>query len=419
MNLQTAKGVRDVLPEEQLLRLKVINVLRKTFEKYGFLPLETPTIERFDTLSAKYAGGSEILKETFKFKDQGDRDLGLRYDLTVPFSRFVGMNPGLKMPFKRYEIGKVFRDGPVASDRVREFTQCDVDIVGSKSMLAEAEFVNIYNDALNELEVKFELRINNRKVLNGIVETVGLKNSEDVILTVDKLDKIGEDGVKKELKEKDLNDKQIKEIFSLIKTNDFDKLKKLIKSSEGQEGIKELEELFELTKGLNRVFVPSLARGLAYYTGTIFEVYSSEGGIKSAIGSGGRYDKMISAFLESKQEYPAVGISFGLDRICMVLKEKGIKTRKTSVEVFIIPINTQKESFKIVQELRSNEINADIDLVGRGISKNLDYANTLEIPFVLFIGEQELKQKKVKLRDMKTGKEELLTVKELVSKLTK
>jgi len=212
MKLQTAKGVRDISPEEQLLRQKVIDVLKNTFEKYGFAPLDTPIIERMDVLASKYAGGAEILKEMFQFKDQGERELGLRYDLTVPFCRFVSMNPNLKMPFKRYAIGKVFRDGPVSTDRVREFTQCDVDITGTKSMLADAEFVNIFNDVFCELGIKFELRINNRKLLNGILETVGVKD-ESVILTIDKLDKIGERGVSEELKEKKLSDKQIKEIF--------------------------------------------------------------------------------------------------------------------------------------------------------------------------------------------------------------
>ncbi|MBI5066232.1 histidine--tRNA ligase [Candidatus Woesearchaeota archaeon] len=417
MELQTAKGVRDVYPEEQLLRQKVIAVLKKTFEKYGFSPLETPTIERFETLSAKYAGGSEILKETFQFEDQGKRKLGLRYDLTVPFCRFVGMNSTLKMPFKRYEMGKVFRDGPVSSDRVREFTQCDVDVVGARSILAEAEFISIYNEVFNELGIKFELRINNRKLLNGMTETVGASNAEEVILAIDKLDKIGEKGVSAELKQKGCNDKQIKQLFELINTTDLSKLKKLIKSEKGQEGIKELEELMEYTKGLNRVFVPSLARGLAYYTGTIFEVYASEGEIKSAIGAGGRYDKMIGAFLESKQEYPAVGVSFGLDRICSVLKEKGVKSRKTPTQIYVIPIKTVKESLEVVKELRSEGINAEMDLNERGISKNLDYANSYEIPFVLFIGQEELKKKKLKLRDMVSGNEEFLSVEEVVKKL--
>ncbi len=417
MELQTAKGVKDVLPEEQLLRQKVISTLKKVFEKYGFAPLETPIIERFETLSAKYAGGAEILKETFQLEDQGKRPLGLRYDLTVPFCRFVGMNPNLKMPFKRYEIGKVFRDGPVASDRVREFTQCDVDVVGAKSMLAEAEFINIYNEAFNELGIKFELRVNNRKLLNGIVETAGIKsNAESIILTIDKLDKMGEKGVKTELEEKDCGEEQIKTIFKLINTNKLSDLKKLIKSDQGLEGIKELEELFSYCKGLNLTFVPSLARGLAYYTGTIFEVYAVEGEIKSAIGSGGRYDKMIGAFLENKQDYPAVGVSFGLDRICMILKNKEVGI-KTPTQVYIIPIKTIKEASEITQNLRSEGIKADIDLNEKGISKNLDYANSYGIPYVLFVGEKELKEKKVKLRDMKTGKEELLSLKDVIKKL--
>lgn len=415
MKLQLPRGMKDYCPEEQILRNKVISVLKSVFEKYGFAPLDTPVIERMQILASKYAGGEEILKETFQFKDRGGRMLGLRYDLTVPFCRFVGMNPNLKMPFKRYSIGKVFRDGPVSSDRVREFIQCDADVVGTESVLAAAEFINISNDVFNELGIKFELRINNRKILNGILETVGLKD-ESIILTIDKLDKIGKDGVEEELKIKGCKPKQVKNILELVNSS-LSKLKKLIKSSIGQEGIKEVEEVLKYSKGLNVKFSASLARGLSYYTGIIYEVYSKEGGVKTAIGGGGRYDNLIKGLLNSKQEYPAIGISFGLDRICNVLKNKGVKTKKTLTQLYIIPIKTTSECVKISRELRKQGINVDMDLNNKSISKNLQYANSYEIPYVLLVGEKELRKKKVKLRNMNTGKESLISVKNVVKKL--
>ena len=202
MDLQLPKGTRDFAPEEKIVRDKVVNTLKESFELYGFAPLETPVFEKFDVLSSKYTGGAEILKETFKLKDQGGRDLGLRYDLTVPLARYVAMNPNLKMPFKRYEIGRVFRDGPVSKDRIREFTQCDVDTIGSESMLADAEMLAIASEIFSKLNLKFIIRVNNRKILDAILENFNIQKEkrETVILSIDKLDKIGNEEVRKELK---------------------------------------------------------------------------------------------------------------------------------------------------------------------------------------------------------------------------
>src|SRR3989344_4982677 len=181
MKLQLAKGVKDTPPEEKILQLKVVDTLRKNFELYGYSPLETPILERYDTLASKYAGGSEIIKETFKLRDQGKRDLGLRYDLTVPFCRFIAMNPNLKMPFKRYQIGRVFRDGPIKLGRFREFWQCDIDVVGIKSMKIDAEFIEIFNKVFKELNIKIEIKVNNRKILDAIMNKIKAKNILDII----------------------------------------------------------------------------------------------------------------------------------------------------------------------------------------------------------------------------------------------
>ena len=414
MTLQRAKGTRDFLPEQKIVRQYIIDTLREVFELYGYSPLETPVLERYETLSSKYAGGSEILKEVFKLRDQGNRELALRYDLTVPFSRVIAMNPQLKMPFKRYQTGPVFRDGPISTGRVREFWQCDVDIVGIKKMTADAEILSLADMAYKRLGLKVKIKINNRKILNSILKEADItENQEDIILIIDKLYKIGVKGVKEELKSKKLTDKQINKIISLIsiKGSNSKKLKELCKL-ENKEGLEEIKELLSYLKEFNTKveFDITLARGLSYYTGTIFEVVLNND-LSLSLGGGGRYDDMISKFMDSKQEYPAVGISFGLDRIYNILVNKNIK--KTNTRLFIIPIQTLKESLNISQKLRENNINTDIDLNNKGISKNLDYANKLNIPYVLFIGENELKKKKLKLKDMNSGKEKFLTIKEL------
>jgi len=414
MKLQRAKGTQDFLPEQKIVRQYIIDTLREVFELYGYSQLETPVLERYETLSSKYAGGSEILKEIFTLKDKGNRELALRYDLTVPFSRVIAMNPQLKMPFKRYQIGQVFRDGPISTGRVREFWQCDVDIVGIKKMTADAEILSLADMVYKKLGLKVKIKVNNRKVLNSILKEADItENPEDIILTIDKLYKIGIKGVKEELKSKKLNDKQINKIINLIsiKGSNQQKLKELSKL-ENKEGLEEIKELLSYLKEFKTKvgFDITLARGLSYYTGTIFEVVLNKD-LSLSLGGGGRYDDMISKFMDSKQEYPAVGISFGLDRIYNLLVNKNIK--KTNTKIFIIPIQTLKESLSIAQKLRENNINTDIDLNNKGISKNLDYANKLNIPYVLFIGENELKKKKLKLKDMNSGKERFLTISQL------
>ncbi|NQU98482.1 histidine--tRNA ligase [Candidatus Woesearchaeota archaeon] len=417
MKLMNAKGVRDFPPEEKIIRQEIVDTLRETFEEYGFNPLETPVIERYDLLSSKYAGGDEILKETFKFKDQGKRELGLRYDLTVPFARFVGMNPNMKMPFKRYQIGRVYRDGPIKLGRYREFWQCDVDVVGSKNMMADAELLLITSDVFKKLGLKVVIKINNRKILDGIMESAGVSKSKwnNAILSMDKLEKQGKNEVMKELKQKGISNDSIAKIFGMIqkkKTNKktISNLKLFLKKGIGKEGLEEIEELLKYVKNVE--FDPSLARGLAYYTGPVYEVFTK--GIGSAITAGGRYDNMIGEFL-GKGKYPATGISFGLELITDVMKSSAKK--KSVTKVYVIPIKTPNESLKIAQELRKAGIKTDLDIVGKGISKNLDFANSQGIPYILFVGQKELAKKKVKLRDMKSGKERLISVKEAIKKL--
>lgn len=426
MQLMNAKGTRDFSPEEKIVRQDVIDRLRNIFELFGFVPLETPIIERYDILASKYAGGAEILKETFTFKDQGDRELCLRYDLTVPLSRFVGMNQNIKLPFKRYQIGRVFRDGPIKLGRYREFWQCDVDIVGTKSMMADAECIKIAQQFFESEGFDVIIEINNRKLLDGIMESLKIPEDKriDVILAIDKIKKVPVEDIEKELATKGIKKEKVDELLKIFKKggknmDELERLRKIVKTKSGIEGLDEIEELLSYVDEKNVDFSVSLARGLAYYTGTIFEVFlKDQSKFKSALCAGGRYDNMIGAFIGGDKEFPAVGISFGVEPITDIMKLEGkVEVRKTNTKVFVIPIQTQKESVKIVDELRKVGINADIDIMGRGISKNLNYVNAMGIPFAVFVGEEELKQKKVKMKDMRSGKEELLSVVDVCVKL--
>ncbi len=426
MQLMNAKGTRDFPPEEKIVRQNVLDIFRQVFESFGYSPLETPIIERLDILTSKYAGGAEILKETFTFKDQGKRDLGLRYDLTVPFSRFVGMNPTMKMPFKRYQIGRVFRDGPIKLGRYREFWQCDVDIVGTKNMLADAEIVMVTQDVFKKLGLDVVIEVNNRKLLDGLLESLKIPENKrmDVILAIDKIKKVSLEEIEKELASKGVEKKKVDEMLKIFKTSGSNKekiakLKKIVKTPKGIEGLNEIEECLSYIKGKNVEFSISLCRGLAYYTGTVFEGFLKDGSFKSSLCGGGRYDKMIGDYLGSG-EYPALGISFGIEPITEVLKMKNkCDVKKTVTELFILPIGTTKECIKIASQLRKEGVKVDMDVMGRGISKNLNYANSLGIPYVAFVGSNELKKKKIKLKDMKSGKEELISVKDVVKKIEK
>lgn len=429
MELQLPKGMRDFPPEEKILRDKVINKLIKVFERYGFNPLETPIVERLDVLTAKYGASDEtdVMKEVYRFKDQGDRDLGLRFELTLSTARFVGMDPTLKMPFKRYQIGNVFRDGPIKLGRYREFTQCDVDIFGVKQMTADAELIQLLFDGFKELNIDAVVQVNNRKLLNGLIQACGIPEdkSDTVIITIDKIEKQPIDEIKKELASKGIGDDAITKLISLFQMSgsNADKIKTVEQFLEGEPedsigiiGLTELKEVLLLVNNQNLIFNPALARGLAYYTGTVFEGFFKNGRVKSSICGGGRYDSLVGTLLDGKKDLPAVGVAFGLEPITEELK-LGSSMEKTVVKLFVIPIKCYDKVLPLVQRLRDAGIKTAIDLQGKGISKNLDYANVLDIPYVLIVGQRELDEGKVKLKDMRTGEEFLLTLEELEQKL--
>lgn len=431
MELRNLKGTCDFMPKEQRLRKEIIKKLEETFERYGYQPLETPIICYYDILASKYAGGDEILKEIYKFKDQGQRDIGLRYDLTVPFARVVGMNGDIRLPFKRYEIGKVFRNGPVKTGRSREFVQCDVDMVGVKSVMAEAELMIMAMEIYKMFELDVYISYNNRKLLSGIIRAAGVPVELEgtAILSLDKLEKIGEDGVKTELAEKNIQIECIEKLINFLKMDGGELLDSLRKDSLNEfikQGIQELEELVNYLKEADIeekcVFSPWLARGLEIYTGTVFEVFLRDKSITSSLGAGGRYDKIIGAFLDNGIEYPAVGITFGLDVIYTALANKGKSFEAPPVQIYIIPVGVETEALKLLTKLRRLGISADMEMDKKKVKKSLEYASRQKIPFVIVLGDNEIREGKAKIRNMNDGNEvkiimdELENIKEIIYK---
>ncbi len=228
MSVEFAKGTRNISPEEGLIREEVVTTIKEFFRRYGFKPLETPILQRYEELTAKYAGGAEIMKEIFQLQDQGKRNLALRYDLTVPLALYMTENPTVKLPFKRYEIGKVFRDGPIKKGRTREFWQCDADMIGSSSLIADAECINLMQDVFDALQVKVKIKVNNIKILHAMMRAAGATDTNSAILTIDKLDKVGKESVVKELLAKGCSEETITTIFEYIAITDLAKLGKVL-----------------------------------------------------------------------------------------------------------------------------------------------------------------------------------------------
>jgi len=411
---EPVKGTRDFLPEEKILRQKIVSILVQTFEEFGFSPIETPAVESWEiaTMKGSSDANTDVYKEIYKFKDQGERELVLRYELTFPLARVIANNPQLPKPFKRYQIDKVWRDGPVKSGRYREFWQCDVDVVGSDSPIADAEILAMYTKVFERLGLDVVVKINSIKFLDSVLSYAGIPEEKRnaILISLDKLEKIGLDEVVKDAKQRGISEEEIRKVFGLIKEIDPENPK--TNSDEIKESIQEIKELlrYALNMGAkNMYFIPTLTRGLTYYTGPIFEVFLRSGKLSSSLAGGGRWDNMISDFIGSEEKIPATGTSFGLDTIYdAILLEGNIKREKSVVDVFVIPINTENECVRIVRELRELGLRTDMDMMNRGISKNLSYANSQGIRYCIILGQQELEKKAVKLRDMNTGEEKLI-----------
>lgn len=420
IKLMNPRGTKDYIGKEQQIRKNIRNTLTEVFEVYGYEELETPILNYTEVLASKYAGGSEILKEMYGLTDQGKRDLALRYDLTIPNAKVVGMTKQLGMPFKRYEIGRVFRDGPVKTGRLREFTQCDVDIVGIKSQIAEAEILAMAIEALNRLDLDITISINNRKILNGLLTLLEVEKERqnDVILTLDKIEKIELKEIEKELKEYGINKEIIEKLLELIANpKELDKILVEKSNETMKEGLKELKELNKYLYGLNLTekfrFNPFLARGLDIYTGTVYEIFLNNSNIKSSIAAGGRYDNIITKYIKDGKEYPAVGISFGLDVIYQALIEESINV-KTETELYLIPLGTELEALKIITELRKKGIKSEMEMKSIRLKKSLDYANKKGIKYVIILGENELDRGEIKIKNMEESTEETISINKLI-----
>jgi len=435
--LQKAKGTRDFGPEEKMNRDAVLDKIVRVFKLFGYDPIETPVLERYELFAFKAGLGesSDALKETFKLQDQGMRDLVLRTEFTVPLARFVASNPNLQMPFKRYQLGPVFRDGPIKLGRYREFYQCDVDIVGTEKMTADAEIIQIIQTVFAELDMDVEIVVNSRKIINDVLKKVGVAEDkwENVIISLDKVDKIGTDGVVEEMtKERDISEEQARElivILSLSKDFTNEQALQALKDKLGEsDGLKEIAQVLDLVDDQNVRFLPSLARGLAYYTGTVFEVFLKGREISSSLAGGGRYDNMIGAYSESKEQIPAVGVAFGPDVIFDALKKLNSSTslgtgskcvqKQTSADVYVAVIgDVYKKGMQVAQDLRKQGVNVLMDLQQQKLKKNLEIASKQGITWMIIIGEDEVAKGEAVLRNLEKGKQENVKIGELVDKL--
>ncbi len=444
------KGTRDFGPIEMAKRNYIFNTIREVYALYGFQQIETPAMETLQTLMGKY--GEEGDKLLFKVLNSGDClakvsdeelqerntlhlaskmcEKGLRYDLTVPFARYVVMHrEELQLPFKRYQIQPVWRADRPQKGRYREFYQCDADVVGSDSLLNEVELMQIVDTVFSRFGIRVQIKINNRKILSGIAEVIGAADKiVDITVAIDKLDKTGIDNVNQELREDGLTEEQIQKLQPIIMLSGSNEEKLatiagVLKDSEtGQKGVEELRYILDVLKSVglkNEIQLDlTLARGLNYYTGAIFEVKALDVQIGSITG-GGRYDNLTGIF--GMPGLSGVGISFGADRIYDVLNQLDLypKDSVTGTQLLFINFGNKETAYclPIINKVRANGIRAEIYPDAAKMKKQMSYANAKQIPFVALAGENEMAEGKVTLKNMETGEQQMLTAAELTEKL--
>ena len=430
---RTLPGFMELLPQDQIMFNKMVDTIRSVYEEFGFLPLDTPTIELSEVLLAKAGGETE--KQIYRFF-KGDTDLSLRFDLTVPLARYVaGHYNDLVFPFKRYQISKVFRGERPQKGRVREFYQCDIDIIGNDTLdlIYDAEIPSVIYYVFQKLNLgKFTIRMNNRKILNGFFESLGLlSNASDILRVIDKIDKIGREAVQEELVSLGLDENRISKILSFltITGTNADKIAALkglgIDCETFQVGLQELETVIESLRSFqvdeNYFQIDlTIARGLDYYTGTVYETILDEYPKLGSICSGGRYENLADYYTE--EHLPGVGISIGLTRLFSQLKEIGLvgENKNTISQVLIVPMDKSNNGYVLetASILRNNGIKTDVYYQDKGMKQKMKYADRLGIPYVLVIGENEVKESKVAFKDMISGNQELITVEEVIERLT-
>lgn len=437
MKPSLAKGTRDFSAEEVIKRRFLINVLQKNFELFGFQPLETPSFENLSTLTGKY--GEEGDRLIFKILNSGDfaakakeedwskkdsqkltsqlSEKALRYDLTVPFARYVAMNHGkLSLPFKRYQIQPVWRADRPQKGRFREFYQCDADVVGSESLWQEVELIQLYTKVFGALKIPIKIHINNRKILSGLAEYAEIPNQLiDFTVALDKLDKIGKEGVIKELREKNITEIAINKLSFLFENRPQFEVLEYLKTcfatvEDGRKGIEEVEFVIKHCRDLGieneLVFDITLARGLDYYTGAIFEV-KADGVAMGSIGGGGRYNDLTSVF--GLKEMPGIGISFGLDRIYLVMEELQLFPNEPTSNVKYLFTNFGDEevlpAMKIISEIRNYGIGVELYPENAKIKKQFAYAEKKKIPNLVFLGTEEVANHSISIKNLETGEQ--------------
>lgn len=416
---RTLPGFMELLPNEQILFEQMKQKIEKTYQKFGFLPLDTPILELSEILLAKAGGETE--KQIYQFQ-KGDTDIAMRFDLTVPLSKYVAKNYGnLSFPFRRYQIGKVYRGEKAQKGRFREFYQCDIDIIGDGelSTINDAEIPSVIYNLIKELGFEeFTIRINNRKILNGLFEYINQKdNSVEILRIIDKIEKIGKDAVIEDLEEIGVSKEAIEKIINFIEidgTTD-EKLQKLQDLNIENETFKlGLEELISVVKYIRIFGVPdthfkvdlTIARGLDYYTGTVYETFLNDYRELGSVCSGGRYENLAEYYTDKK--LPGVGISIGLTRLFYKLNELGlIKAEKASMsDVLVIPmVDDLSKPIILANSLREKNINTEIYLNDKKLKAKLKYADKLQIPYVIIVGEDEINSGVISVKNMITGEE--------------
>lgn len=420
-------GMMELIPEDQLLFNDVKNIIESTFQKYAFLPIDTPVMEKLEILLAK--GGGETQKQIYRL-EKGNTEIGLRFDLTVPLARYVAQHfSDLNFPFRRYHIGKVYRGERNQKGRYREFYQCDIDIIGHEklSIYNDAEIPSVMAEIFRKLQLDFTFHYNNRKVMNGLFKSLDLDDFTAILRIIDKINKIGEEGVREELEKVDLDQNTIDKLLNFIhfkgsneETIDF--LKELdVQEELFREGLEELEFVYRQMLLFN---IPSenikidlsITRGLDYYTGSVFETFLKGHEEIGSVCSGGRYDDLASNY--TKQKLPGIGLSIGLTRLFYKLQEgKLLNIEKANpCDALIIPMKGyEKQSIDLLNKLRDHDKIVQIYLEGGKMKKQFAYADNLNVPFVIIIGEEEVKNESYSVKDMRSGEQSSKKFEEIIN----
>lgn len=416
------KGTEDFFGKEQIIRNYIIDTLKNIFNNYGYLPLDTSILNNYDLLAYKYNDGAEILKEIYKLTDQGNRELALRYDLTIPFCKFIANQKELRLPLRRYEIGKVFRNGPVKLGRCREFYQCDCDIVGIDGTDIEVEQMIMVIEAFRCLGIDIIVKWNNRKLMTSLIKYAGINIDTDMVIgVIDKKEKMSLDNLYKEFESIGISNDMASKLMNLF-SMDISEYNNLDYDDElFREALIEINDVNNkiILLGLtdNIVFTPTLARGLSIYTGIVFEFYDKLERLTCSLGGGGRYNKIITDFINDGNEYPAIGLSFGLEPIYTILKSN--LEENSLYDVYIIPMEEDYKALELATILRNNNISTIVEYSKRKLKKCFEFADKNNIKYVIVLGSRELETGVYTIKDMEMQEQYEFNLEELLEYLKK